>query len=146
PFITMAYALVDSRNGTMRFARAGHPYPLYVPREGPARFWQIEGSLLGVFESEFRIQTHTLAPGDKVLFYTDGMEAAEAEKQPMGGASFLAAVGKLRHLSIDDLVPRLESELFGQSKRSDDLTILGMEFLGDTPLSPGCKDSNVAIA
>ncbi|MBI3411291.1 MAG: SpoIIE family protein phosphatase [Planctomycetes bacterium] len=129
PFITMAYALFDARTGTFRFARAGHPYPLYVPREGPPRFWQIEGSLLGVFETEFRLQAHTLAPGDKVLLYTDGMDAAAVDKQPLGGASLLAAVERHRNLHIDDMIQRLEHDLFGQTQRTDDLTILGMEYV-----------------
>ena len=34
PFITMAYGLFNHRDGVLRFARAGHPYPLLVPREG----------------------------------------------------------------------------------------------------------------
>jgi serine phosphatase RsbU (regulator of sigma subunit) len=34
PFVTMVYALYNFREGTFRFARSGHPYPLYIPREG----------------------------------------------------------------------------------------------------------------
>src|SRR5262249_30623761 len=30
PFITMVYGLLDCQCGTLQFARAGHPYPLYV--------------------------------------------------------------------------------------------------------------------
>src|SRR5262249_54655353 len=37
PFITMAYVLFNMRDGTLQFARAGHPCPLYVPRQGPPR-------------------------------------------------------------------------------------------------------------
>src|SRR5262249_19611318 len=43
PFITMVYALLDHRPGTLQFARAGHPHPLYLPREGPPQLWRVEG-------------------------------------------------------------------------------------------------------
>src|SRR5262249_45945416 len=64
PFITMAYALVNVSDGTFRFARAGHPYPLYIPREGEPQFWKLPGSLLGVFDTAFPDQAHELLPGD----------------------------------------------------------------------------------
>jgi CheY-like chemotaxis protein len=51
PFITMTYALYNHRDGVLRFARAGHPYPLYVPQEGTPKFWRQEGLLLGVADT-----------------------------------------------------------------------------------------------
>src|SRR5207247_2330276 len=65
PFITIAYVLFNAQDGTLQFSRAGHPYPLYVPRAGPPQLWQIEGSLLGVFDTQYRLQTQRLQPGDK---------------------------------------------------------------------------------
>ena len=36
PFITMIYVLFNCQDGTLQFSRAGHPYPLYVPKDGQA--------------------------------------------------------------------------------------------------------------
>src|SRR5262249_36702804 len=58
PFITMVYVLFNHRDGTLSFARSGHPYPLYLPRDGDPRLWQVEGSLLGVFDTDYPAQTH----------------------------------------------------------------------------------------
>jgi sigma-B regulation protein RsbU (phosphoserine phosphatase) len=127
PFITMAYVLYNTRTRSLQFARAGHPYPLYLPRQGPPQLWQIEGSLLGVFDVQYRLQTHTLQTGDKVLLYTDGMDAAGFDNQPLGLASLLAAAGRFRDLPITDLVDRLSLDLFGLGPQTDDLTIFGME-------------------
>jgi sigma-B regulation protein RsbU (phosphoserine phosphatase) len=129
PFITMVYVLFN-QDGTFRFSRSGHPYPLYVPREGPPVLWQIEGSLLGVFDTKYPVQTHQLKPGDKVLLYTDGMDAASFETSPVGIASLMAAADRYRHLAIDELVERLARDLFKEVRQTDDLTLLGLEMMG----------------
>jgi sigma-B regulation protein RsbU (phosphoserine phosphatase) len=127
PFITMVYVLLNLKDRTLNFSRSGHPYPLYVPKDGPPRYWQIEGSLLGVFDTQYPIQKHQLHSGDKVLLYTDGMDAAAFEQQPVGSASLIAAADRYRDLAIADLVPRLAGELFGQTRQTDDLTLVGFE-------------------
>lgn len=129
PFITMAYVLLNMQTGTLQFARSGHPYPLYVPVDGPPRLWQVEGSLLGVFDTQFPDQAHHLRPGDKVVLYTDGMDSASIENHPVGISSLLAGAARFRTLPIQELVDRLAHDLFGQTRQSDDLTVLGLEVL-----------------
>ena len=82
PFITMAYGLLNHREGVLRFARAGHPYPLLVPQDGPLQWWQQEGLLLGVVDAVFPTQVYRLRPGDKVLLYSDGVDTAVFEGCP----------------------------------------------------------------
>jgi phosphoserine phosphatase RsbU/P len=127
PFITMSYVLLNARTGELQFARAGHPYPLYVPREGPPVLWQVEGSLLGVFDTRYRVQTHQLQPGDKVLLYTDGMDGASFGTHAVGLPSLLAAAVEYRRLPIDEMVDRLATDLFLQTRQTDDLTVVGLE-------------------
>jgi phosphoserine phosphatase RsbU/P len=130
PFITMVYVLFNFQDGTFRFARSGHPYPLYIPHDGEPTLWEIEGSLLGVFDVPFRERTERLRPGDKVLLYTDGMDAASFENQPVGIHSVLACAARHRDLPVQDLVDRLCLDLFGQTRQTDDLTVLGIERTG----------------
>jgi sigma-B regulation protein RsbU (phosphoserine phosphatase) len=130
PFITMVYVLFNHQDGTLRFSRSGHPYPLYLPRHGDPQLWQIEGTLLGVFDAEFPVQTHALQPGDKLLLYTDGVDAAAVEGQPPGVPSLLACAARLRELPIQELVDRLAQEMFGPAGQADDLTLLGLEMTG----------------
>ena len=99
-----------------------------MPREGPPTLWQIEGSLLGVFDTRYRVQTHQLQAGDKVLLYTDGMDDASFGHHAVGLPSLLAAADHYRRLPIDEMVDRLSSDLFGQTRQSDDLTVLGFEY------------------
>src|SRR5262249_14131215 len=124
------YALYNMKERTLHFSRAGHPYPLYVPRSGPPQLWQVEGSLLGVFDTEYRLRTHALEPGDKLVLYTDGMDSAGFESPPPRGARLPAAAEPSRRLPIDDFLERLAEDLFSQTEQSDDLTILGLEVTG----------------
>jgi sigma-B regulation protein RsbU (phosphoserine phosphatase) len=127
PFITMVYVLYNHREGSLTFARAGHPYPLYVPRDGEPRLWQIEGSLLGVFDTTYPVQSQRLRPGDKVIVYSDGIDGASFEGRPVGGESLLACATRHRALPIEGFVAALARDLFGKDSRPDDLTMLGIE-------------------
>ena len=129
PFITMIYVLFNYHDGVLQFSRAGHPYPLFVPKVGKPTLWQVEGSLLGVFETKYRLQTRELQPGDKLLLYTDGIDGASFEHHAVGLPSLLAAAEHFRFLAIDELIERIASDLFIQTKQGDDLTVFGMEVL-----------------
>jgi phosphoserine phosphatase RsbU/P len=127
PFITMVYALLDHETGALQFARAGHPYPLFIPKEGPLELWQQEGLLLGVVNASFATTTHTLRPGDKVLLYSDGIDTATFEGAPPGAQSLLACAERHRALPAGPFVDRLARDLFGATEHPDDLTLLGLE-------------------
>jgi sigma-B regulation protein RsbU (phosphoserine phosphatase) len=129
PFITLAYGLLNHKEGTLRLARAGHPYPLYIPREGQPTFLRQEGLLLGVVEATFREATYPLHPGDKVLLYSDGMDNATFEESPAGADSLLAAAEKHRELPARQFVERLARDLFGVREIPDDLTLFALERL-----------------
>jgi sigma-B regulation protein RsbU (phosphoserine phosphatase) len=135
PFITMVYVLFNYRDGTLSFSRSGHPYPLHIPREGEPQLWQIEGSLLGVFDTRYVVRTQQLQAGDKVLLYTDGMDAAAFDGTPAGVPSLMAFAGKHREAPINELVRLLPEELFKTTRQTDDLTVLGLEVLGEAGTS-----------
>jgi sigma-B regulation protein RsbU (phosphoserine phosphatase) len=127
PFITMVYVLYNHREQSLTFARAGHPYPLHVPRDGEPRLWQVEGSLLGVFDTTFPVQSRQLRPGDKVIVYSDGIDGASFEGRAAGTESLLACAARHRALPIGEFVEALARDLFGKESKPDDLTLLGIE-------------------
>src|SRR5262249_33557075 len=129
PFVTIAYALYNHRERIIQFARAGHPYPLHVPADGAPRLWQVQGSLLGVFDTAFPEQTHRLRAGDKVLLYSDGIDEGRFGSHPRGVESLVACAAEHRASPIDEFVAALARDLFGQTSPPDDLTLLGMEVI-----------------
>jgi sigma-B regulation protein RsbU (phosphoserine phosphatase) len=127
PFITMVYGLYHYRERQLLLSRAGHPHPLYVPSKGEPELWKGEGSLLGVFDTQFLIQTHNLQKGDKVLLYTDGIDGCVFENQPAGKESLMACAARHRDLPVDRFVQNLSSQLLPHSEHEDDVTLLAME-------------------
>jgi phosphoserine phosphatase RsbU/P len=127
PFITMVYAVFDQRDHRLTFSRAGHPHPLYMPVSELPRFWEVQGTLLGVFDTDFTVQTHRLRPGEKVIFYTDGLDTHDNENHSTTGQRLAILAEKYQQLSVADLVARLSQELIVKSDYVDDLTLLGLE-------------------
>ena len=127
PFITMVYGLFNCRDRVLRFARAGHPYPLYVPRTGEPVLWQVHGTLLGIFETQFVMQSQQLQSGDKVILYTDGVEPVEG---PSGAARILDCAQRHGALPVREFIEAVSHELLGQQSASDDFTLLGLEIRG----------------
>jgi phosphoserine phosphatase RsbU/P len=89
-FATVLYCVINIRDRDARFARAGHPAPLHVRRtagevrtvasgEGSA------GPAMGLIpNAQFKTTEAKLAPGDFLLFFTDGV----VEVENKGGSDF----------------------------------------------------------
>ena len=75
-FLTAVYAILNTQTRELRISRAGHPYPLHIHSDGKISQIQAGGGLLGLpdIEPEFEETSLRLEPGDKVAFFTDGLE------------------------------------------------------------------------
>lgn len=75
-FVTLAWAIVDQ--GIVHYVVAGHPPPRGLRAGGQVDEFEVGGPLLGVLpEATFRAGTAPLAPGDALVFYTDGATEAQ---------------------------------------------------------------------
>lgn len=84
----------------VRWANAGHPAALLLPRAGFARQLEATSPILGMLDpSDFdpREQSLTLAPGDAILAYSDGaIELERGDGELLGVEGFTAIVEKCR--------------------------------------------------
>ena len=85
--------------------------------------------VLGVVDATFPSRRQRLEPGDKLLFYSDGIDAATFAGKPLGTESLLACAERHRALQIQDFIAALVQDLFGRDHQPDDLTLLGVELL-----------------
>ena len=110
-FVTVLYCVINVREGTARFARAGHPAPLQVRRSSGEVQTIITGAdsagpAIGIIpNAQFKTTEMKLAPGDCLLFYTDGIIEVEASN----GSQF--GIEGLRESVRSNLNQRTESLL-----------------------------------
>jgi serine phosphatase RsbU (regulator of sigma subunit) len=131
-FVTMAYAILNTRTLELKWARAGHPLPMRLSTEGGAEELDLDGALLGVFADEkFPLQTLQLKAGDSILFYSDGFESAFADPgDPNGGMineRYRAEFAKLAGAGPEEKFAAMVRELdhqAGSLHQRDDLTAL----------------------
>jgi phosphoserine phosphatase RsbU/P len=82
-FATVLYCVINIRERDARFARAGHPAPLRVRRtagevQTVASDEGASGPAMGLIpNAEFKTTEAKLAPGDFLLFFTDGVVEVE---------------------------------------------------------------------
>ncbi len=73
-YLTMLMAEVDLETGSVVFAQAGHPSPLVQKRNGDVSFVRSFGLPVGLIEeAEFEDVCLHLDPGDRLIFYSDGI-------------------------------------------------------------------------
>jgi phosphoserine phosphatase RsbU/P len=138
-FITMTYAIIDLKEKTMTYARAGHTPLLYVPGAGHgSRAAQVlvpDGMVVGLkldkgemFERLLVERTMPLCAGDRYLFYTDGIsEAMNAADDCFGDARLGTLLEEHADLPSDELRERILREVaafVGDAPQHDDMTMI----------------------
>ena len=91
-FVTLFYALINTRSGELIYANAGHNPPLVAKKDGRVEFLDQEhGMALAVAENvRYKAYKRQLDYGDMLLLYTDGiteaynMKAEEFGEQRLG--------------------------------------------------------------
>jgi sigma-B regulation protein RsbU (phosphoserine phosphatase) len=149
-FITMSYGVIDVERREMTFARAGHCPLIHVPASQPAgmrkaRLLVPDGLVVGLqiddgsmFDSLLQEQTISLAPGDLVVWFTDGISETMNEAFECFGESRLAqVVEQYAHLPFDQLRSYILAELrafAGAADQHDDMTMILMKIEPAMPL------------
>jgi serine phosphatase RsbU (regulator of sigma subunit) len=134
-FVTCFYALLDPKSGRLRYANAGQDLPYRLHKDGVSELWAT-GMPLGMMPST-RYEEHdvNIAPGDSLLFYSDGLVEAHNSRHEMFDTPRLKALLET-HAGGASLIDVLLSELTrftGEgSKQEDDVTLL---MLQSTPAS-----------
>ena len=130
-FVTAIYGVYDTRRRTLRIARAGHPLPiLYRSSEKKAMEVSCDGVFAMGYDSypQVPVTELQLEPGDRLLFYTDGITERFSEQMELYGSKRLlqhlesaetAAPATILEGIIDDL-----SRFAGARPADDDQAML----------------------
>ena len=131
-FVALLYAVLDPKDRTLSLCSAGQTQPIYFSAEtGEARLVETAGDTfpLGILEdAEYQEMRLQLTPGDKVVFYTDGIVEAMNEQEEMFGFERLTeVVQRARSMNADSLLKEIidrVNEFTGGAAQHDDLTVI----------------------
>lgn len=150
-FITMIYAIIDTRARTLTWARAGHTPLLSCPGpNSPTPGLQLlapDGMVLGlnlgdhaIFDRLLVEQTMPIHEGDIFVLYTDGIsEAMNAADDCFGEERLGTIVEEHAHLPSDQLRERILREIaafVGDAPQHDDMTMLLLRIEAADAASP----------
>jgi serine phosphatase RsbU (regulator of sigma subunit)/PAS domain-containing protein len=118
---TVFCAVIDPRDGTLRYSSAGHPPAIVVDADGAARFLEAAGSLpLAVDVDLERPEADVvLSPGSTLLLYTDGLIERRDQVLDEGMARAAAVLGEGRHLGPMELAELLTEKLLDDAPDDD---------------------------
>jgi serine phosphatase RsbU (regulator of sigma subunit) len=135
-FATAQVGQMDTETGILSWVNAGHPAPLRIRESGAVS--ELTGPItrpVGFGGAPPSVQTVQLAPGDRVLFFTDGV----VEERLEGGLQFgearlreLVVQTTADQLSVAETVRLLSHTLMEArgGRTSDDASLLLVEWRG----------------
>ncbi|NTV98115.1 MAG: SpoIIE family protein phosphatase [Chlorobiaceae bacterium] len=134
-FATVFFSVLDITSGTLRFANAGHNRPVLVRSEEIAFLDSIHGIVLGALGNCcFETVTITLAPGDMIFLYTDGVtEAMNRAGEFFGDARLLGTIGNGPKTGAEVIIQQVGEELgrfSAGTEQADDITMLAVIYHG----------------
>ncbi|MCX6481316.1 MAG: SpoIIE family protein phosphatase [Mycobacterium sp.] len=138
-YFTMWYGVYLLSTGELRYANAGHPPPLILTGEGRGlvdTLSQGGGMPVGMLrDSEFTVESYAIAPGSKILLYSDGVMGESPRL-----ADFEARCNALAATSadwLDSLVTTLPTDDAGHY--GDDCSLVLLTFPRETDALSGSR-------
>jgi serine phosphatase RsbU (regulator of sigma subunit)/HAMP domain-containing protein len=145
-FVTAVVGVLDLKKACLRFVRAGHTPPIFIPGNRQKSIHELESTGLGIglerigniFEQQLETVDVSVRSGDMIIFYTDGVvEAArsnssndrgdDSEMQFYGHERFMNLLNELRGKNASDILQALKDDLesfYGEESPVDDYTLL----------------------
>jgi sigma-B regulation protein RsbU (phosphoserine phosphatase) len=134
---TILYGVLDLRTKLFRYACAGHPQPVHLPKGQGALFAPGDGLAIGWVEDvEFEEFTLQLEVGDRLLLYSDGVpEAMDAHLEELSNDRMLQELDISRDQPLADQVTHLQTAVKHWCHPKgpvDDVSILMVEILPES--------------
>jgi sigma-B regulation protein RsbU (phosphoserine phosphatase) len=131
-YATFFYAQYDPETGRLTYVNAGHNPPMLFHREGDQ--WRIErldvgGTVVGLFKKfAYKQACVTIAPGDVLVAFTDGIsEAMNAADEEWGEEQLIETVEQCDGLTPSEIIARIMEAADGfvaGAKQHDDMTLV----------------------
>jgi serine phosphatase RsbU (regulator of sigma subunit) len=132
-FVTAFFGLLDAQGGQLHYINAGHP-PALLARRGERAVEHLQPTEvpLGFLDDvEYSPAATSVAPGDRIVLYTDGItEAPGAAEEQYGVGRLEQSLMAHAGLPLDELVEKTIQDLIqfhGRDTFDDDVNLLVCE-------------------
>src|SRR6266576_2875442 len=129
-FVTLFYGVLDTERNTLQYTSAGHPRPILKSASGAVRQLENGGGVLGVFPDwKYEDSVVQLAPGDRLVLFTDGItEAAKQDGEQFGEEGLIRLLKTLADEPPSKLNARLLTEVknFCDAHLQDDAILIAI--------------------
>ncbi|EIC21488.1 SpoIIE family protein phosphatase [Thiorhodovibrio frisius] len=129
-FVTVFCALVSLSDGRVRYVNAGHNPPLWLRADGRVDWIDSPSGVAAgpIADLDYATGQLTLAPGESLLLYTDGVnEAMNADDQEFGNERLHQRMRASQSLSCHDALHALLADIrahTGEAEQFDDITMM----------------------
>ncbi|CAN5515018.1 hypothetical protein BH23ACI1_BH23ACI1_23880 [soil metagenome] len=127
-YATLFFCRYDEGTRHLVYANCGHNPPLLLRAEGGVEWLAPTAPAVGLFPTwTCTTGEVTLAPGDTLIVYSDGVtEAMDDDEEMYGEERLLALARRVRSSPIDEVVTTIvnEVQLFSGTVQEDDLTLV----------------------
>ena len=125
-----------NRAGRLHYVNAGHCPPLIVRPDGRLESLAATGMPVGLMDSaQFEVGEIALAPGDKIVIYSDGVTEAENLQAEFFGKQRLRDVVVARRAdscrALHDAVAAAVAAFTESAPQADDITLVVIEYRGE---------------
>jgi len=133
-FVTVFCGILDTSTGEVMFVNAGHNPPLHMRPSGEASYLKtVNGLALGVMEgAPYRRETLSLAPGEALFIYTDGVTEAMNPAEELFGddrlQSEIASLAGLRPHEVTGAIMEKVAGFAAGAPQSDDITVMFLRY------------------
>ena len=145
-FVTVWMGILDLESGLLTACNAGHENPVLGHRGMPFEFiHDPHGMVLGGMKrAKYKDYTLSLAPGDVLFVYTDGVpEAANSQEAFFGEERLLDTLNKMQERTPAHLLQQLKAGVDAfveDAQQFDDLTMLCILYNGPAQTDPNKPD------
>ena len=127
-YVTLFYMVLDVPARSLLYVNAGHVPPVLVRANGEVELLEEGGVPLGLFQAPRYFEGHaTLAPGDVLGLYTDGIvEQTDSEGEEYGSARLITTLRGAGEAGATELCSRVMQDVhrFGAGRQTDDRTLV----------------------
>lgn len=130
-YFSAQYVILDTADGTLSYASAGHPPPVLVRTDGRTELLDLHGPVIGLNAGlAFPVGQASLSPGDRLFLYTDGITERRGPDASLFGEERMMRLlageaGRNLERAVDEVFT--QTLAFGDTAPDDDICLLGVE-------------------